>query len=100
MVDLKRGSYFAIRPRNTDISTFVPEWCAGNIYDMERAVSHAVALSSDLSFTEPTTFDLFVSGDYEARLGLLYFFRNISLHFRSDYSVIPSCARARSQSNN
>lgn len=72
-MDLKRGSYFTIRPRNTDISAFVPEWCAGNIYDLERALPHALALPSDLSFTEPTEFDLFVSGDYEASLDLITF---------------------------
>ena len=68
-MELKQGSYFAIRPRDTDISAFVPEWCAGNIYDMERTVPHALALPSDLSFNKPTKFDLFVSGDYEACLG-------------------------------
>ena len=70
LVDLKRGSYFTIRPRNTDISAFVPEWCAGNIYDIERAVPHALALPS---ITEPTEFDLFVSGDYEASHDLITF---------------------------
>jgi hypothetical protein len=73
-VDLKQGSYFTIRPLDTDISAFIPEWCAGNIYGMERAAPHALALPLGLSLTEPTEFDLFVSGDYEACLGLIYFF--------------------------
>lgn len=67
-MDLKRGSYFTLRPRRSDVSSFVPEWYAGNIYDMERALPHALTLSSPVSFTEPTEFDLFVSGDYEACL--------------------------------
>lgn len=71
LVDLKQGSYFTIRPRDPDISAFVPEWCAGNIYDMEGATPHPFSLPV-LSLTEPTSFDLFVSGDYEVSLGCVY----------------------------
>jgi len=66
LVDLKQVSYFTLRPQSEDLSTFVPEWYAGNIYDMERAVPHAVELPSVVSILKPTKFDLFVSGDYEA----------------------------------
>ena len=70
LVDLKQGSYFTLRPQAQDVSTFVPEWYAGNIYNMERALPHVVELPSTISHAEPTKFDLFVSGDYEASLFL------------------------------
>ncbi|KAF8197391.1 hypothetical protein BJ912DRAFT_1078312, partial [Pholiota molesta] len=68
LVDLKQGSYFALRPEKYDSSDFVPQWFAGNIYDIERAPSHATPLPTPPSSIEPTQYDLFVSGDYEIRL--------------------------------
>jgi hypothetical protein len=65
LVDLKQGSYFALRPEKYDSSDFVPQWFAGNIYDIERAPSHATPLPAPPSCIEPTKYDLFVSGDYE-----------------------------------
>ncbi|KAF9532428.1 hypothetical protein CPB83DRAFT_891154 [Crepidotus variabilis] len=67
-VSLKQGSYFCLRPRHQSFSTFVPQWHAGNIYDLETALPIPVLLPFDLSTAEPTKFDLFVSGDYEIRL--------------------------------
>ncbi|PPQ74189.1 hypothetical protein CVT26_004486 [Gymnopilus dilepis] len=68
LVDLKQASYFALRPQEQDISAFVPEWCAGNIYDLERPLPHVVDLPTPPSTKNPTKYDLFVSGDYEIRL--------------------------------
>ncbi|KAF8876046.1 hypothetical protein CPB84DRAFT_1838726 [Gymnopilus junonius] len=68
LVDLRRASYFALRPQVEAMSTFIPEWFAGNIYDLERALPHVVDLPSVPSPDKPTNYDLFVSGDYEIRL--------------------------------
>ncbi|KAF8803609.1 hypothetical protein BYT27DRAFT_7109472 [Phlegmacium glaucopus] len=68
LVELKQGSYFTLRPRTQSFSSFVPEWYAGNIYDMERAQSRVVLLPETPSLLEPTSYDVFVSGDYEIRL--------------------------------
>lgn len=65
LVQLKQGSFFTFRPQTQPISSFVPEWYAGNIYDMERAQSHVVLLPGNLSLLEPTSYDVFISGDYE-----------------------------------
>lgn len=45
----------------------VPEWYAGNIYDMQRGTPQSVRLPVPPSRTEPTVYDVFVSGDYEVR---------------------------------
>lgn len=65
LVDLKQGSYFSLRPQDVDLSSFVPEWCAGNIYDIPRAALHVVDFPITPSLDTPTKYDLFVSGDYE-----------------------------------
>ena len=88
LVDLKQASYFALRPQEQDISAFVPEWCAGNIYDLERPLPHVVDLPTPPSTKNPTKYDLFVSGDYEVS-------RFFSCHsicrfrIRSDYLGTP-----------
>ncbi|KAJ3508201.1 hypothetical protein NLJ89_g5882 [Agrocybe chaxingu] len=66
LFDLKQVSYFTIIPQ--DGSPASPEWHAGNIYDMERALPELVELPTDPSLSNPTKYDLFVSGDYEIRL--------------------------------
>ncbi|KAH9925275.1 uncharacterized protein B0H18DRAFT_1170833 [Fomitopsis serialis] len=58
LVNVAQGSFF----------TAVPQWYMGNIYAMERVLPQTVSLPSTPSFTGPTTYDLFVSGDYEIRL--------------------------------
>ncbi|KDR81373.1 hypothetical protein GALMADRAFT_263657 [Galerina marginata CBS 339.88] len=68
LISLKQGSYFALRPQGQDVSSFVPEWYAGNIYDLEHALAHVVYLPAVPSLNKPTKYDLFVSGDYEIRL--------------------------------
>jgi hypothetical protein len=62
LVSLIQGSFFSIVLASGSETT--PAWYAGNVYDMERATPQAVHLPS-LSFTEPTTYNVFVSGDYE-----------------------------------
>lgn len=70
LVELKQGSYFTLRPRTRPLSSFVPEWYAGNIYDMERAQSRVVLLPETPSLLEPTSYDVFISGDYEVSSSL------------------------------
>ena len=65
-VNLLRGSFFTVLPgAGADVS--VPEWHAGNIYELGSAVPNAVDLPSAPSLDRPTTYELVVSGDYEAR---------------------------------
>ncbi len=61
-VNLLQGSYFTIVSTE---SSHVPQWYAGNIYAMERAIPKSISLPSDPSLTAPTKYDLFISGDYE-----------------------------------
>ncbi|KAI0933809.1 hypothetical protein AcV5_005858 [Taiwanofungus camphoratus] len=70
LVDLLRGSFFTILPTQTDapVEPVVPEWYAGNIYSMGRVPAQSVSLPVQPSDKAPTTYDLFVSGDYEIRL--------------------------------
>ncbi|KIY64911.1 hypothetical protein CYLTODRAFT_424805 [Cylindrobasidium torrendii FP15055 ss-10] len=65
LVHLVQGSYFTILPQG---NTSTPIWYSGDIYDLERALPQVVPLPVPPSFSEPTTYDLFVSGDYEIRL--------------------------------
>ena len=76
LVRLKQGSFFTLRPQTQPISSFTPEWYAGNIYDMERAQSRVVLLPGNPSLLEPTSYDVFISGDYEV------FFFGLCLHIR------------------
>lgn len=71
LVDLLQGSFFTIMPGGDDAhiaSSVTPKWYMGNIYAMNRAPAQAVQLPLPPSTTVPTTYDLFVSGDYEIRL--------------------------------
>ncbi|KAI0340686.1 hypothetical protein BDW22DRAFT_1360117 [Trametopsis cervina] len=71
LIDLQQGSFFAIRPLQTgdlSLEDFVQEWQSGNIYEMNASPPHAVPLPVKSSVTQPTAYDLFVSGDYEIRL--------------------------------
>ena len=60
------GSFFTIVPvhRKSDDAS-VPEWYSGNMYAMNRAPYQVVDFPAVLSKDEPTTFDIFISGDYE-----------------------------------
>ncbi|KAJ3842899.1 hypothetical protein F5878DRAFT_348438 [Lentinula raphanica] len=65
-VQLVGGSYFTIIA--SDSANKTPRWYSGNIYDMERALPRVIDLPEAPSLDEPTTYDIFVSGDYEIRL--------------------------------
>jgi hypothetical protein len=66
LVDLVQGSFFTIVPFDTP-SRSAPKWYAGNIYDIERALSQSILLHH-VSSTSPTKYYLYVAGDYEIRL--------------------------------
>ncbi|KAJ7756820.1 hypothetical protein DFH07DRAFT_473596 [Mycena maculata] len=68
LVQLIQGSYIAIIPESDSPLSSPPEWHAGNIYAMERTLPRAIQLPSPPSATGPTTYHVFVSGDYEIRL--------------------------------
>ena len=65
LVQLTQGSYFTLRPQTSPLSSFIPEWYAGNIYNMEQAQPRVVLLPQNPSLLEPTSYDVFISGDYE-----------------------------------
>lgn len=70
LATLKRGSQFTILPSQgssgpkSQLSN-VPVWHSGNIYELSRAPPNAVELPSIPYDCHPTTYDVFVSGDYE-----------------------------------
>ncbi|KAF8894431.1 hypothetical protein BD779DRAFT_1501027 [Infundibulicybe gibba] len=70
LVDVIQGSYFTILPEQSELEMreHVPQWHTGNVYDMERALPRAVTLPIPPSTIQPTSYDLFLSGDYEIRL--------------------------------
>jgi len=63
-VNLTQGSFFTVLPKSG--SNRVPKWYSGNIYSMERSLPRTVDLPSPPSSVSPTSYDVFVSGDYEA----------------------------------
>lgn len=65
LVQLNQASYFTLRPQSHPLSSFVPEWYAGNIYDMDPALPRVVPLPQSPSLLEPTSYDVFISADYE-----------------------------------
>ena len=67
-VNLVQGSFFTILPRSG--GDRVPKWYSGNIYSMERSLERIIDFPSTPSSVSPTSYDVFVSGDYE--VGVLY----------------------------
>ncbi|KAI0670663.1 hypothetical protein C8Q78DRAFT_1070204 [Trametes maxima] len=67
LVKLIQGSFFTVLPSQRQNSS-VPIWHAGNIYALGRSPPNAVSLPAPPSSDQPTTYDIFVSGDYEIRL--------------------------------
>ena len=68
LVDVQQGSFFTVRPSEKSghlSGSYVPRWHAGNIYALDASPPHSIPLPSPPSATEPTVYDLFVSGDYE-----------------------------------
>ncbi|KAH8102881.1 hypothetical protein BXZ70DRAFT_1006072 [Cristinia sonorae] len=68
LVSLDQGSFFTVKPSISDSDTFTPRWYSGNIYLMGAAPPQSVDLPAPPSTSEPTTYELFISGDYEIRL--------------------------------
>lgn len=65
-MNLIHGSFFTIIPSaSAEQRFFVPEWHAGNIYDMERALPRAVELPTPPNLEQPTVYEIFVSADHE-----------------------------------
>ncbi|KIM87649.1 hypothetical protein PILCRDRAFT_815224 [Piloderma croceum F 1598] len=70
-VRLAQGSFFCVIPTvpgHLKSRSLVPTWYSGNIYDLEQALPQIIDLPALPSLTDSTTYDLFVSGDYEIRL--------------------------------
>ncbi|KIK63771.1 hypothetical protein GYMLUDRAFT_71889 [Collybiopsis luxurians FD-317 M1] len=68
-IQLTGASYFTIMPQaQSESFKETPRWYAGNIYDMERALPRVIELPEPPLLDKPTTYDIFVSGDYEIRL--------------------------------
>ncbi|KAJ7197231.1 hypothetical protein GGX14DRAFT_545520 [Mycena pura] len=65
LVQLIQGSYIAIL--DSELSS-PPEWHAGNVYATDRTLPRAIELPTPPSAISPTTYHIFVSGDYEIRL--------------------------------
>lgn len=72
LVDIQQGSFFTVLPSQDEGSgeatPQTPKWWAGNIYAINASPPQAVPLPTTPSETSPTTYDLFVSGDYEVCL--------------------------------
>ncbi len=85
-VQLIQGSYFTILPTTEDANLF-PRWYAGNIYAMERGLPRVVPFPSAPSKISPTTYDIFVSGDYEVLLSIIS--PCVLIPFRSGSLAIP-----------
>ncbi|KAF5391841.1 hypothetical protein D9757_001678 [Collybiopsis confluens] len=64
-IQLDGASFFAIIRQSS--SNDAPRWYAGNIYGIEHALPRVVDLDSP-HLDKPTTYDIFLSGDYEIRL--------------------------------
>ncbi|KAF8510217.1 hypothetical protein BU17DRAFT_55579 [Hysterangium stoloniferum] len=62
---LKKVSFFTLIRETSHSPT--PEWHPGNIYSLPNAPRQLLELP-ELSFTEPTIYHIYVSGDYEIRL--------------------------------
>ncbi|KAH8829622.1 hypothetical protein DL96DRAFT_1792502 [Flagelloscypha sp. PMI_526] len=65
-VRLVEASYFAILP--IEKAGGSPKWYAGDIYALPRVRPRRVPLPVLPSHNEPTTYEIWVSGDYEIRL--------------------------------
>ncbi|KAJ3553575.1 hypothetical protein NM688_g3536 [Phlebia brevispora] len=72
LIDVKQGSFFTVLPSwdssPSDRIDATPRWYAGNIYSMNAAPTQIVPLPTSPAIDQPTTYDLFISGDYEIRL--------------------------------
>ncbi|KDQ06009.1 hypothetical protein BOTBODRAFT_60799 [Botryobasidium botryosum FD-172 SS1] len=65
LISLLQGSFFTVLPR--DAKDVPIQWYTGNIYG-HPSQPQSIPLSVDLSTSQPTILDLFISADYEIRL--------------------------------
>ncbi|KAF7311632.1 hypothetical protein MKEN_01066400 [Mycena kentingensis (nom. inval.)] len=65
LVELMQGSYIAIMDEECSKT---PQWHAGNIYALERSPLRAIDLPTVPRTNGPTSYRVFVAGDYEIRL--------------------------------
>lgn len=94
LVNLVQGSYFTLLPRGSDVASgSLVQWNAGNIYGMERALPKVVSLPKVPSQTEPTEYDVWVSGDYEVHLHSVEIYDMYQL-FRYDFLGIRQYVEA------
>jgi hypothetical protein len=73
----------------------VPTWYSGNIYDLEQAPPQIIDLPAIPSAISPTTYDIFVSGDYE-----VVFSDFICSYFRTEFTQIRLFGDPRAYSVN
>ena len=66
--NLIQGSFFTILPRSG--GNRIPKWYSGNVYSIERSMPRIIDLPSTPSSEHPTSYDVFVSGDYEVGVPL------------------------------
>lgn len=84
LIDLIQGSYFTLKEKS-QASDFVPQWFAGNIYDLDHALPHSVPLPVAPSMTgEPTEYELFISGDYEVLAVHIIYQKSYSSFYLTD----------------
>ena len=69
MLSLQHVSFFALIPVQPTFTEASVEWHPGNIYGLPRPPKQLIELPG-LSLTRPTSYDLFVSGDYEVYMVL------------------------------
>ncbi|TCD68231.1 hypothetical protein EIP91_011300 [Steccherinum ochraceum] len=67
LVSLAQGSFFTLRP-TSNLDGSIPRWYTGNVYGMDAAPAQSIDFPVAPSVSGPTTYDVFVSGDYELRL--------------------------------
>ena len=66
---------------------------------MHASPAQVVELPTPPSADHPTTYDLFVSGDYEVRVYTTFYTRDLSLTFLDQAVRRPRCTRIRSPRN-
>lgn len=95
LVELLEGSFFTILPSHDarGLAESIPKWYLGNIYALNPALPQTVPLPIAPSLREPTTYEIFVSGDYEVRMCSPFSHTTLTPPSlgRSDSLVIP-CA--------
>lgn len=66
-VSVVQGAFFTVVPSHAK-SHFVPRWYAGDIYGMSASTPQTVQFPEQPSLTDPTVYNLYISGDYEVSL--------------------------------